>query len=87
MPIEHALSKKEIPAKEQLTIAEKRANCRKFALEQIESQKRQFARLGLETDMSTIYRTLDTDFEVEQLKIFATALEKGLVFQDLKPVY
>jgi isoleucyl-tRNA synthetase len=31
--------------------------------------------------------TLDHEFEVNQLGVFLKAFEKGLVYQDLKPIY
>jgi isoleucyl-tRNA synthetase len=87
MPIEHALLKKGVNSNPNLSIAEKRENCKNFALEQIEIQKAQFARLGLITDFKTIYRTLDLSFEISQLKVFINAISQDLVYQDLKPVY
>jgi isoleucyl-tRNA synthetase len=87
MPIEHALIKKGINTDPNLSIAQKRINCENFALEQVEVQKKQFARLGLETDMENYYLTLDRDFEIAQLEIFYIALKKKLVYQALKPVY
>jgi isoleucyl-tRNA synthetase len=87
MPIEHALLKKGVNNNPDLSIIEKRKNCEKFALEQIEIQKQQFGRLGLETDLKHIYTTLDKEFVNDQLKVFITAIEHGLVYQDLKPVY
>jgi len=87
MPIEHALIKKGINVQKELSIAEKRNNCRQFALEQIENQKKQFSRLGWMCDGLDIYRTLDNDFEYDQIKIFFQAIEKGLAYQDLKPVF
>jgi isoleucyl-tRNA synthetase len=87
MPIEHALIKKGINTDPSLTISQKRNACKEFALAQIEIQKNQFMRLGLLSDFKKIYKTLDGSFEKKQLDIFATAIEKGLLYQDLKPVY
>jgi isoleucyl-tRNA synthetase len=87
MPIEHALIKKGINTDPNLTIGQKRENCRKFANEQKDNQKTQFARLGLETDMKDIYMTLDNSFEKNQLEVFLKAIKLGLIYQDLKPVY
>ncbi|MDR2829408.1 MAG: isoleucine--tRNA ligase, partial [Mycoplasmataceae bacterium] len=87
MPIEHALIKKGVNTNPNQTIAEKRENCRAFALEQAIVQQNQFARLGLETDFKDIYHTLDKNFEKHQLEVFVKAVEEGLVYQDLKPVF
>jgi isoleucyl-tRNA synthetase len=87
MPIEHALIKKGINTDKNLSITQKRENCKNFALEQVKVQKTQFSRLGLLTDMSKYYMTLEPEFEARQLNVFIKALEKKLIYQDLKPVY
>jgi isoleucyl-tRNA synthetase len=87
MPIEHALIKKGINTDPNLTVSQKRQACRQFAMEQVQIQKGQFMRLGLVSDFKKTYRTLDNSFEKKQLDIFALAIEKGLLYQDLKPVY
>jgi isoleucyl-tRNA synthetase len=46
MPIEHALIKKGVNVDKNLSISQKRKNCREFANLNIENQKKQFARLG-----------------------------------------
>ncbi|GMO14367.1 MAG: isoleucine--tRNA ligase [Mycoplasmoidaceae bacterium] len=87
MPIEHALIKKGINTDPKLTIAQKRDNCRKFAIEQQKIQQNQLVRMGSICDFKKTYRTLDSSFEKHQLEVFAKALEQGLVYQDLKPVF
>ncbi|MDR0752524.1 MAG: isoleucine--tRNA ligase [Mycoplasmataceae bacterium] len=87
MPIEHALIKKGVNVDKNLSVSQKRKNCRNFALQNIENQKVQFARLGWVTDCEQYYSTLTNDFEINQLKVFFKAIEKGLAYQDLKPVY
>jgi isoleucyl-tRNA synthetase len=87
MPIEHALIKKGVNTDKSLSIAQKRKNCENYAKEQMQVQKAQFARLGLVTDFKDIYMTLDKSFEKRQLEVFGKALEEGLVYQDLKPVF
>lgn len=86
LPIELAMLKKNKEANNQ-SISQRREDCYKYALEQIENQKKQFGRIGLITDFSKIYRTLDHKFEIEQLKLFLTMVEKELIFRDKKPVY
>jgi isoleucyl-tRNA synthetase len=87
MPIEYGLIKKGINTDKSLSFTEKRNNCKKYALEQIEIQKKQFSRLGLLSDMSEIYTTLDTTFEVAQLNIFLNIVKKKLLYRSLKPIY
>jgi isoleucyl-tRNA synthetase len=87
MPIEHALIKKGLNIDKNLTIGQKRENCKQFAREQIEIQKKGFARLGLATDFKDCYYTLTNDFEADELWFFLAAIKQELVYQDLKPVF
>ncbi len=87
MPIEVALLKTGKNKDPNLSIVEKRQNCRAFALDWISKQKEQFARLGLMTNFNEIYQTLDHGFEINQLRLFNKLVADGLVYQDLKPIY
>jgi len=87
LPIEYALLKMGINNNPDLSISEKRKNCRNFALQQVELQKQGFSRLGLLTDFNDIYLTLDRDFEVRELQLFSLMIKNNLIYQDLKPVY
>ncbi len=61
--------------------------CKEYAYSQVERQQEQFERLALLTDFNQKYMTLTPDFEARQIEVFNTMLNKGLVYQDLKPVY
>ncbi len=61
--------------------------CKDYAYSQIEKQQKQFERLAILTDFDQKYLTLTPDFEARQIQVFNTMLNKGLVYQDLKPVY
>jgi isoleucyl-tRNA synthetase len=87
LPIEHALSKTGVNKDPNLSITDKRNNCKNFAITQINNQIKQFARLGLLTDFKQIYRTFDNDYEERQLLVFLQAIKQDLIYQDLKPVY
>lgn len=87
LPIEHALSKDGINKNPDLSIKERRENCKNFAIKQINNQIKQFSRLGLLTDFKQIYRTFDSDYEERQLNVFLQAIKQNLIYQDLKPVY
>ena len=86
LPIELAMLKSDANSKNDGVI-ERRKKCYEYALAQIENQKKQFQRIGLLTDFKKIYRTLDHDFEIQQLKLFLTLVEKELIYRDKKPVY
>ena len=87
LPIELELLKKNINTDKNLTIVEKRKNCKKFAIDNVYKQIDQFRRLGIMSEMDDIYITCDREYEVRQLKIFSKMLSNGLIYQDLKPVY
>jgi isoleucyl-tRNA synthetase len=70
-----------------LSIVDKRNNCREFATKFIDLQIAQFSRLGLLTDFKKIYRTYDNDYEGRQLELLLTAINRQLIYRDLKPVY
>ncbi|MDE7434014.1 MAG: class I tRNA ligase family protein, partial [Mycoplasmoidaceae bacterium] len=87
LPIEHALLKKGVNKDPSLSVAQKRKNCRDFAIQNVHNQLTQFKRLGLLTDFQDIYLTLDKDFETRQLELFRAIVSKKLAYQDLKPIY
>lgn len=85
LPIEVALAKKTKLAND--SVSKRRDQCKEYALEQIAVQKAQFQRLGLLTNFKNNYLTLDHQFEIDQLHLFKTLLEKGYIYQDFKPVF
>lgn len=62
---------------------------RSFALEAIESQKKEFSSWGVLANWqkNDIYMTFQPEFIENQLNLFYNLYEKGLVYRDLKPVY
>lgn len=86
LPIELAMLKKNADAKNDSPLL-RRKQCYDYALEQIENQKKQFLRIGMLSDFEKIYRTLDHEFEINQLNLFLTMVKKNLIFRDKKPVY
>ena len=70
-----------------LSPVEVRKRSEAYARKFIETQKRQFRRLGVLGDWNTPYLTLSPAYEAEIIRAFAKLLEKGLVYQSRKPVY
>ena len=64
-----------------------RQKCREYALGQVEHQKSQIVRLGVIGDYEHAYKTLDNEFEIQQIEVFAKMALKGLIYKGLKPVY
>ncbi|MFA6829771.1 MAG: isoleucine--tRNA ligase [Bacilli bacterium] len=66
--------------------AQFRQKCREYALTQVEKQKGQMLRLGVLGDYDHPYLTLNRDYEVHQVEIFAKMAMDGLIYKGLKPV-
>ena len=64
-----------------------REKCREFALQFVDTQRREFIRLGVRGDWEHPYITLTPDFEEEQIRVFGEMAEKGYIYKGLKPVY
>ncbi|HCA6963074.1 TPA: isoleucine--tRNA ligase, partial [Staphylococcus pseudintermedius] len=86
LPIEQALTKKGVKRKE-MTTAEFRDKCQAFAMEQIDIQKKDFLRLGINGDFDNPYITLKPEYEAAQIRLFGEMADKGLIYKGKKPVY
>lgn len=87
LPIEHKVTKDLGPKFSEKSPKEVRDLCRAEARKWIEVQKEQFQRLGILADWKNPYLTLDQKYEAEEVREFARAAEKGLVYLEKKPVY
>lgn len=63
-----------------------RKACRDFAQKWIDIQRAEFVRMGLAGPFDQPYTTMDRASEATIVRSFLTLVEKGLVYQDLKPV-
>ncbi|AYC29176.1 isoleucine--tRNA ligase [Paenisporosarcina cavernae] len=86
LPIEQALANKGVKRKE-MTVAEFRDLCEKYAYEQIDEQRVQFKRIGVRGDWENPYITLKPAFEARQIEVFGKMAKKGYIYKGLKPVY
>ena len=86
LPIEHQLTKAGYDRKK-MSLTEFRDLCRKYALEQVDKQRKDFKRLGVSGDWNHPYLTLDKEFEAAQIRVFGEFAKKGLLYQAKKPVY
>jgi len=83
MPIEIQIEKKYgrgLPADEV------QSKSRAYATEQIESQKKDFIRLGVLGEWENPYLTMNPRNEADELRTLGKLLEKGYVYRGLKPV-
>ncbi|MEM7601218.1 MAG: isoleucine--tRNA ligase [Verrucomicrobiota bacterium] len=66
--------------------AEIRRRSESFAREYIDIQRKSFRRLGVLGDWENPYLTLAPEYEADIIRVFATLVDKGLVYQSKKPV-
>jgi isoleucyl-tRNA synthetase len=87
LPIEHQVEKVRGRAARQLHARAFRQACREFALEQIDTQRTDFKRLGVFGDWERPYLTLAPGYEAEQLRAFAQIIRNGHLYKGYKPVH
>ena len=87
LPIEWKIIQEKGEKVANMSVLELRAECKKYALKQVEKQKKDFIRLGVMGDFDNPYITLKPEFEAEELRVFKEIYENGYVFKGLKPVY
>ena len=83
LPIEYKVVKES----RELSPLEVRKKSEAFARKFIDIQRAQFKRLGVLGDWEHPYLTMDPSYEAEILRCFAGFVEKGLVYESLKPVF
>jgi isoleucyl-tRNA synthetase len=83
LPIEYKVVKES----RGLSPLEVRKKSEAFARKYIDIQRAQFKRLGVFGDWANPYLTMDPGYEAVILRSFAIFVEKGLVYQSLKPVF
>ncbi|UCZ51807.1 isoleucine--tRNA ligase [Bacillus shivajii] len=87
LPIETALTKKGKVDRKKLSVAEFRQKCEEYALNQIDSQREQFKRLGVRGDWDNPYVTLNPEYEAQQIRVFGEMAKRGYIYKGKKPVY
>ncbi|MQL49615.1 isoleucine--tRNA ligase [Photorhabdus khanii] len=72
---------------EKFSAAEFRAECRKYAKEQIEGQKEDFIRLGVLGDWERPYLTMDFKTEANVIRALSRIVANGHLLKGAKPVH
>ncbi len=85
LPIENCVTKNGVDRRT-TPPSEFRKKCREYALTQVDKQRGQMLRLGVVGDYDHPYLTLDREYEVNQIKVFAKMAMDGLIYKGLKPV-
>ena len=90
LPIETHVEKKLAEKgknKADLPVATFRRICREHASTAMNSQTRDFRRLGILGEWETPYLTMSNEYESETARLFGRFLERGYVYKGLRPVY
>lgn len=87
LPIEHKVMKDLSEKKQVKTDQEILALCRAEAGKWVQHQREQFRRLGVLADWENPYLTMSKDYEAEEIREFARAFKRGVIYQGVKPVY
>ena len=87
LPIEMQVEKTHGRVGQKIDAKAFRAACRAYAEKQIDSQRKDFKRLGVLGDWEHPYLTMDPRFEAEQLRAFSAIIKNGHVYKGFKPVH
>ena len=87
LPIEHKVMKDLAEKKLVKNNQEVLALCRAEASKWINHQREQFKRLGVLADWENPYLTMSKSYEAAEVREFAKAFKRGVIYQGVKPVY
>ncbi len=87
LPIEIQVEKKHGKAGQKIDKKTFRQKCREYAERQIEIQKADFVRLGIQGDWENPYTTMDFNTEANIVRSLAKIVEAGHLYHGLMPVY
>ncbi|WP_028962345.1 isoleucine--tRNA ligase [Sulfobacillus thermosulfidooxidans] len=87
LPIEMRALKKLGVSQHQIDPLALRKECAEVARHYIHVMTEEFQRLGVMGDWEHPYITMSPEYEGAELEIFASMVEKGLIYRDLRPVY
>ncbi|MGP4123629.1 MAG: isoleucine--tRNA ligase [Sodalis sp. (in: enterobacteria)] len=72
---------------ENISAAEFRAACRRYAAEQVEEQKKDFIRLGVLGDWKNPYLTMNFTTEANIIRVLGKIIANGYLYKGAKPVH
>jgi isoleucyl-tRNA synthetase len=87
LPIELAVEKQQGKPGLKLDAVAFRAACRAFAATQIDSQRRDFKRLGVFGDWDHPYLTMDPRYEAQEIRALGKIIRNGHLYRGAKPVH
>jgi len=87
LPIEHNVEKKIGKAGVKVDHKTFRQKCREYASQQVEGQKKDFVRLGVQGDWDNPYLTMNPKFEADIIRALGKIAQNGHLVKGFKPVY
>ena len=87
LPIERQVDKQLGAKKRELSVAQFRRACRKYAEEQIDLQRKDFKRLGIFARWDHPYETMDFRYEAEIVRELARIVRLGALYRRKRPVH
>jgi len=87
LPIEHKVMTGLGEEAEKISPTEIRKRCRRFALNYVDSNRKEFRRLGCLGDWENPYLTINPAYEAAVLEVFRVMVERGYVYRELKPIH
>ncbi|MEN6345313.1 MAG: isoleucine--tRNA ligase [Armatimonadia bacterium] len=87
LPTEQAVRREKGVDRRQVSPLEWRRMCGELALGYVDTQRKQFKRLGVRGDWDHPYLTLSKEYQARQIDAFGKMALKGLVHRRLRPVY
>src|SRR5579872_4178146 len=87
LPIELKVDSELGSRKAKMTVAQIRAECRKYAEKYVDIQRREFIRLGVFGRWQDPYLTMSAQYEAAIARAFVEFLDRGYVYKGLKPVH
>ncbi|KMP12349.1 isoleucine--tRNA ligase [Candidatus Nitromaritima sp. SCGC AAA799-C22] len=87
LPIEHQVTKEQKAKKKTPSKSEIRKLCREYADKFLDIQREEFKRLGVFADWQRPYQTMSYSYEAAIVEELGKFVEKGAVYNGLKPVH
>ena len=87
LPIELAVEKKIGKAGQKVDAGKFRQACREYALKQVDRQREDFIRLGVQGDWFNPYLTMDFQFEADIVRTLSKIISNGHLTRGHKPVH
>ena len=87
LPIELKVDQELGGKKRQMSVADFRRACRRYAQKFVERQAADFQRLGVSGDWARPYRTMTPDYQAAIVRALGRFVEQGAVYKGKKPVH